>query len=100
MPVLDGLRPVRHRGGSGVRDRHRPSADDEHHDASAEAWDEARVVEAGVPVTVEERMDVSRKADTAVTRADTSKLRAATGWGPTYPLDRTLGDMLADWRGR
>ena len=55
---------------------------------------------AGVPVTVEERMDVSRKADTAVTRADISKLRAATGWAPTYPLDRTLADMLADWRGR
>lgn len=55
---------------------------------------------AGVPVRVEERMDVARTADTAVSRADISKLRAATGWEPTYPLDRTLGDMLADWRGR
>ena len=55
---------------------------------------------AGVPVTVEERMDVSRKADTAVTRADISKLRAATGWEPTYSLDQTLRDMLEDWRGR
>ena len=55
---------------------------------------------SGVPVRVEERKDVSRKADTAVSRADTSKLREATGWEPTYSLDQTLGDMLADWRGR
>jgi GDP-4-dehydro-6-deoxy-D-mannose reductase len=55
---------------------------------------------AGVRVTVVEKMDASRKADTAVTRADTSKLRAATGWEPAYGLDQTLGDMLADWRTR
>ena len=55
---------------------------------------------AGVPVTVEQRIDPSRKADTAVSRADISKLRAATGWEPAYSLDQTLADMLADWRGR
>lgn len=54
----------------------------------------------GVPVTVEERMDASRRADTAVSRADTHKLREATGWEPTYTLDQTLTDMLADWQGR
>jgi GDP-4-dehydro-6-deoxy-D-mannose reductase len=55
---------------------------------------------SGVPVKVEERMDTSRKADTAVTRADTRKLREATGWEPAYTLDQTLADVLADWRGR
>jgi GDP-4-dehydro-6-deoxy-D-mannose reductase len=55
---------------------------------------------AGVPVTVVERTDASRKADTAVSRADTRKLREATGWEPAYALDQTLTDMLADWRGR
>ena len=55
---------------------------------------------AGVPVTVVERPDQSRAADTAVSRADTSRLRAATGWEPTYTLDQTLTDMLADWRTR
>lgn len=39
-----------------------------------------------------------RRADTAVTRADASKLRAVTGWAPRIPLDRTLADILDDWR--
>jgi nucleoside-diphosphate-sugar epimerase len=30
--------------------------------------------------------------------ADASKLRAATGWESTYSLERTLADMLDDWR--
>jgi len=55
---------------------------------------------AGVPVTVRERPDESRKADTAVSRADIRKLREATGWQPAISLDQTLADMLADWRGR
>jgi GDP-4-dehydro-6-deoxy-D-mannose reductase len=55
---------------------------------------------SGVPVQVEERMDTSRKADTSVTRADTRKLREATGWEPAYSLDQTLADVLGDWRGR
>jgi GDP-4-dehydro-6-deoxy-D-mannose reductase len=55
---------------------------------------------AGVPVTVEERMDVSRKVDTAVSRADIRKLREATGWEPAISLDQTLKDILDDWRRR
>jgi len=54
---------------------------------------------AGVPVTVRERPDASRKVDTAVSRADIRKLREATGWQPAISLDQTLADMLADWRG-
>lgn len=53
-----------------------------------------------VSVTVEERADPARAGDTAVSRADTSKLRTETGWGPTTRLDQTLSDMLDDWRGR
>jgi nucleoside-diphosphate-sugar epimerase len=45
-------------------------------------------------------VDASRKADAAVSRADTRKLREATGWEPLYTLDQTLTDMLADWRTR
>ena len=55
---------------------------------------------AGVPVTVEERPDPSRRADAAVSRADTRKLREATGWEPRYSLEQTLADVLGDWRGR
>ena len=55
---------------------------------------------AGVPIRVVENPDQSRTMDTTVSRADTRKLREATGWEPTIPLDRTLVDMLDDWRGR
>lgn len=53
---------------------------------------------ARVKVEVRERSEPGRKADTAVTRADTRKLRQATGWEPRIPLDQTLADVLNDWR--
>jgi GDP-4-dehydro-6-deoxy-D-mannose reductase len=58
------------------------------------------VAAARVPVTVAEQPDPTRAGDAAVSRADTRKLRAATGWEPAYSLDRTLADMLDDWRSR
>jgi GDP-4-dehydro-6-deoxy-D-mannose reductase len=54
---------------------------------------------AGVPVRIEENPDRSRTMDTTVSRADNSKLREATGWEPTVPLEQTLTDLLAFWRG-
>jgi GDP-4-dehydro-6-deoxy-D-mannose reductase len=51
-----------------------------------------------VKVEVRQRAEPGRKADTAVTRADASKLRLATGWQPRIPLDRTLADILTHWR--
>mgnify|MGYP002780386494 CR=1 FL=1 len=42
--------------------------------------------------------DAGRKGDTAVARADTTKLRSATGWEPRYELDQTLADVLEWWR--
>ncbi|HJZ54162.1 MAG TPA: GDP-mannose 4,6-dehydratase [Gemmataceae bacterium] len=51
-----------------------------------------------VRIEVREKVEPGRKADTAVTRADTRKLRHATGWTPRIPLDQTLADILADWR--
>lgn len=53
---------------------------------------------ARVPVEVRQRVEPGRRADTAVTRADARKLRAATGWEPRYELDRTLADILNYWR--
>jgi GDP-4-dehydro-6-deoxy-D-mannose reductase len=58
------------------------------------------IAKSRVPVKVEERADPDRAADTVVSRADTRKLREATGWSPTYSLDQTLADILDDWRGR
>jgi GDP-4-dehydro-6-deoxy-D-mannose reductase len=54
---------------------------------------------ARVGVDVRQKAD-GRTGDTAVVRADPSKLRAATGWEPGYDLDRTLADVLDHWRGR
>jgi len=53
---------------------------------------------AHVSVTVEEQGDPDRTGDTQKSAADTRKLRAATGWAPTIPLDRTLADILDHWR--
>lgn len=51
-------------------------------------------------VEVRQKIDPSRKGDTAVTRADISKIQDATGWKPRIPLARTLADILDDWRER
>jgi GDP-4-dehydro-6-deoxy-D-mannose reductase len=51
-----------------------------------------------VPLRVNQKVEPGRKADTAVTCADVRKLRAATGWQPRIPLDRSLADVLDYWR--
>lgn len=51
-----------------------------------------------VRIEVRERIDVNRKKDTSVSRADIRKLQAATGWRPEYSLEKTLGDLLDYWR--
>jgi GDP-4-dehydro-6-deoxy-D-mannose reductase len=51
-----------------------------------------------VPLRVNQKIEPGRKADTAVTCADVRKLRAATGWQPRIPLDRSLADVLDYWR--
>ncbi len=53
-----------------------------------------------VKLEVRQRIDPGRKSDTSVTRADSGKLRSATGWVPRIPLDQTLADILVDWRKR
>src|SRR5262249_50057461 len=53
---------------------------------------------ARVKVAVRQKTEPGRKADTAVTRADTGKLRQTTGWTPRVSLDQTLVDILDDWR--
>ena len=58
------------------------------------------VSHARVSVEVVSTPDPARAGDTAVTMADPAKLKAATGWTPTYSLGRTLEDTLDSWRGR
>jgi GDP-4-dehydro-6-deoxy-D-mannose reductase len=47
-----------------------------------------------VPVRVEQDPDRLRPVDLPVQCGDASRLRAATGWRPEIPLERTLSDML------
>jgi GDP-4-dehydro-6-deoxy-D-mannose reductase len=51
-----------------------------------------------IRIEVRERIDVNRKKDTSVSRADIRKLQSATGWRPEYSLEVTLGDLLDYWR--
>lgn len=67
--------------------------------SSGETVTMARVVEllvglARVPVTVERDESRVRPADIPRLAADPSRLRAATGWRPEIPLERTLADTL------
>jgi GDP-4-dehydro-6-deoxy-D-mannose reductase len=55
---------------------------------------------AGVEVEIRQDPGRFRPADIPVLVGDSSRLRAATGWEPRIPLDRTLSDLLADWCAR
>lgn len=41
-----------------------------------------------------------RPVDVPVLRGDHAKLTAETGWDPSIPLEKTLADLLDDWRTR
>jgi GDP-4-dehydro-6-deoxy-D-mannose reductase len=55
---------------------------------------------AGVEVDVRQDPARFRPSDIPVLVGDPSRLRAATGWEPRIDLDRTLRDLLEDWRAR
>ena len=64
----------------------------------ADALEQLRSL-ARVPVAV--RVDPARvrPVDLPMLIADASKLRAATGWEPNFPIEQTLADMLESCRG-
>jgi GDP-4-dehydro-6-deoxy-D-mannose reductase len=41
-----------------------------------------------------------RPADVPVLIGDPARLQATTGWRPEIPIEKTLEDLLADWRRR
>lgn len=51
-----------------------------------------------VPIKVEVDPKRLRRADIPALRGDNSRLREATGWSPSIPLERTLEDLLQWWR--
>ena len=55
---------------------------------------------AGVAVQHEVDPEKVRAHEVAEIRGSAERLRAATGWRPEIPLERTLADTLAYWRAR
>jgi GDP-4-dehydro-6-deoxy-D-mannose reductase len=55
---------------------------------------ELLVASARCPIEIEVDPARSRPTDLAAVCGDASKLRAATGWAPTIPLEQTLADAL------
>jgi GDP-4-dehydro-6-deoxy-D-mannose reductase len=53
---------------------------------------------ARVPVRIELDPARMRPNDTPYLIGDASRLRAATGWKPEIPFERTLDDLLDYWR--
>lgn len=56
------------------------------------------IARARVEVRVEPERARMRPDDTPVLVGDASRLRAATGWAPAIPFERTLDDLLEYWR--
>jgi GDP-4-dehydro-6-deoxy-D-mannose reductase len=52
------------------------------------------------PMTLAEDPALRRPVDVPVLCGDYTKLRTATGWGPSIDLDETLDDLLAEARAR
>ncbi len=53
---------------------------------------------AGSSVSLEVDPELVRPVEVPVLRGSNERLRAATGWEPTLPLEQTLEDVLAYWR--
>jgi GDP-4-dehydro-6-deoxy-D-mannose reductase len=61
---------------------------------------DALIAQARRPMRVELDPSRLRPVELPALRGDPGKLRAATGWTPEIPLQRTLSDLLAWWRQR
>ena len=55
---------------------------------------------ASRPIQLEPDPSLLRPVDLPVLRGDPARLRAATGWRPEIPIERTLEDLLDDMRHR
>ncbi len=59
---------------------------------------DALLVKSRVPITVQQDSTRMRPSDTPVMIGNAEKIRVATGWIPTIPFEKTLADILDDWR--
>lgn len=56
--------------------------------------------QASCPVEVRTDPQRMRPSEVPEFRGDATRLRQATGWEPSYPLDQTIREVLDDWRAR
>ncbi len=73
--------------------------------ASGRAWSVAEVVDilrglARLPFAVRQDPGRMRPSDVPVLLGDAGRFRAATGWFPEIPFERTMADLLDYWRQR
>ena len=61
---------------------------------------DAMIARARVKVEVETDPALLRPNDNPVVRGSYQLIQQATGWTPTIPLERTIEDLLDDWRER
>jgi GDP-4-dehydro-6-deoxy-D-mannose reductase len=61
---------------------------------------DALIGQARHPMRIELDPSRLRPVELPALRGDPSRLRAATGWTPEIPLERTLSDLLGWWRER
>lgn len=53
-----------------------------------------------VPITVQQDPARMRPSDTPVVIGNAEKIKVTTGWSPNIPFEKTLADILDDWRKR
>jgi GDP-4-dehydro-6-deoxy-D-mannose reductase len=61
---------------------------------------ERLVAMASRPMRLEADAALQRPVETPVLRGDPTRLHKVTGWSPEIDLDRTLADILGEWRDR
>jgi len=61
---------------------------------------EELIARAGITVRIEEAAGALRPMDLLRSVGDASRARALLGWAPRIPWEKTLDDILADWRDR
>lgn len=55
---------------------------------------------AGVSADIETSQTLLRPSDIPLAQGDAAAAHAALGWRPAIPWERTLGDVIDDWRAR
>lgn len=53
-----------------------------------------------VPISVQQDPVRMRPSDTPIVIGNAEKIKLATGWSPNIPFEKTLADILDDWRNR